>query len=73
MGMREKDVADWLRRQHAGKRDYREALRDDVLVLRPGPNFEWFMQTLAADQATPMSSQAPSETDQEIDRGPHQE
>jgi len=45
------EVSDWLR-QHAGKRDHREALGGDYLV-RPGPNFDWFMSGLAAGQPTP--------------------
>src|SRR5690349_13710221 len=41
-------------RQMAGKRDHREVLRDDDLVIRPGPNnFDWFMAGLAAAQPTP--------------------
>ena len=51
MGMKANEVSAWLR-QMAGKRDHREALRDDYRVLRPGPNFDWFMAGLAA-QPTP--------------------
>ena len=40
MGMKANEISDWLRRQHAGKRDHHEALRDDYLVVRPGPNFD---------------------------------
>jgi hypothetical protein len=32
MGMKASEVGDWLR-QMAGKRDHREALRDDYLVM----------------------------------------
>ena len=53
MGMNANDVGDWLRRQHVGKRDHHEALRDDVVVIRPGPNFDWLMRSLAADQPAP--------------------
>ncbi len=44
MGMKANEIGDWLRRQHAGKRDHHEALRDDYVVIRPGPNFDWFMR-----------------------------
>ena len=53
MGMKANEIGDWLRRQHAGKRDHHEALRDDYLVVRPGPNFDWFMGSLAAGQPAP--------------------
>jgi hypothetical protein len=33
MSMRENDVADWLRRQHARKRDHHEALRRSGMML----------------------------------------
>ena len=52
MHMTASEVGDWLR-QIAGKRDHREALRDDYLVVRPGPNFDWFMAGIAAAQPTP--------------------
>ena len=55
MGMKANDVGDWLRRQHVGKRDHHEALRDDVVVTRPGPNFDWFMANLAAGQPAPLA------------------
>ena len=42
MGMKANEVGKWLR-QMAGKRDHREALRDDYVALRPGPNFDWLM------------------------------
>ena len=38
MGMKASEVGDWLR-QRAGKRDHREALSGDYLVIRPGPKF----------------------------------
>src|SRR3954451_1408771 len=41
--------SNWLR-QIAGKRDHREVLRDDYVVIRPGPNFDWLMGNLAAGQ-----------------------
>ena len=49
MSMKASEVGDWLR-QHAGKRDHRAVLSDDVVVIRPGPNFDWFMGNLAAGQ-----------------------
>ena len=53
MGMKANEIGDWLRRQHAGKRDHHEALRDDYVVIRPGPNFDWFIGSLAAGQPAP--------------------
>src|SRR4051812_4008534 len=41
------------RNEHAGKRDHREVLRDDYVVVRPGPNFDWFMAGMAAAQPMP--------------------
>ena len=38
MGMKASEVGDWLR-QRAGKRDHREVMQGDYLVIRPGPNF----------------------------------
>ena len=52
MSMKASEIGAWLR-QVSGRRDHREALRDDYHVLRPGPNFEWFMSGLAAGQSTP--------------------
>ena len=39
MGVKASEVGDWLR-QRAGKRDHREVLSDDVVVIRPGPKFD---------------------------------
>ena len=55
VGMKASEVGDWLRRM-ASKRDHREVLRDDYLVVRPGPNFDRFMTGLAAGQPTPTAS-----------------
>ena len=52
-----------LRRQHAGKRDHHEALRDDYVVIRPGPNFDWFMGSLAAGQPAPAAPEADPASD----------
>jgi len=30
-----------------------EALSGDYLVIRPGPNFDWLMGNLAADESAP--------------------
>jgi hypothetical protein len=38
MGVKASEVGDWLR-QRTGKRDHREAMSGNHLVLRPGPNF----------------------------------
>jgi hypothetical protein len=63
MGMKASEVGDWLR-QIAGKRDHREVLRDASLVLRPGPNFDWFMAGIAAGQPAPAApEQDPAGTD----------
>src|SRR4051794_15628350 len=45
MRMKASEVGDWLR-QIAGKHDHHEVLRDGYLVVRPGPNFDWFMDNL---------------------------
>jgi len=63
MSMEASEVGDWLR-QHAGKRDHRDVLRDDYVVLRPRSNFDWLMGNLAAGQPTP----AASDTDRAEDR-----
>jgi hypothetical protein len=66
MPMKASEVGDWLR-QRAGKRDHREVLSDDVVAVRPGPNFDWFVDSLAAGQPAPpapehsKSSEAPRE------------
>jgi hypothetical protein len=39
MGVKASEVGDWLR-QRTGKRDHREVLSDDVVVIQPGPNFD---------------------------------
>jgi len=38
MGMKASEVGERLR-QRAGKRNHGEVLSDDVVVIRPGPNF----------------------------------
>ena len=45
--MKASEIGAWLR-QMVGKRDHREVLRDDYRMLRPGPNFDWFISGLAA-------------------------
>jgi len=52
MRMNASEVGNWLRRR-AGKRDHRQLVPDDQVVLRPGPNFDWLMGNLAAGQSTP--------------------
>jgi hypothetical protein len=54
--MKANEVGDWLR-QHAGKRDHRQVLQADYVVIRPGPNFDWLMGNLAAGQTTPSASE----------------
>jgi hypothetical protein len=46
MGIKAREVGDWLR-QHAGKRNHRELMPEDYVVLRPGPNFHWLMSNSA--------------------------
>jgi hypothetical protein len=55
MGMKASEVSGWLR-QRAGERDHRKVLSDNIVVVRPGPNFEWIMGNLAAG---PPASPAP--------------
>jgi hypothetical protein len=57
MGMKVSEVGDWLR-QRAGKRDHREVLSDDVVVIRPGSNSDWFMGNLAAGQTASRATTA---------------
>ena len=52
MGMKASEVGNWLR-QHVGKRDHRQLMPEDYVVLRPGPNFDWLMGNPAAGQPTP--------------------
>ena len=66
MGMKASEVGDWLR-QIAGKRDHCEVLRDDDLVVRPGPNFDWFMGGLAAGQPKPAAPKADPASDKHKD------
>jgi hypothetical protein len=56
--MKANEIGQWLRQQHAGKRDHRQVLSDDVVVIRPGPNFDWVMGNLAAGQPSPMPPEA---------------
>ena len=72
MGMKANEIGDWLRRQHAGKRDHHEALRDDCLVVRPGPNFDWFMGGLATAQPTPETPEPNPAGDDKDDNRPQQ-
>jgi len=55
--MKANEVGEWLRRKHVGKRDHRELMSEDVVVLRPGQNFDWFMGNLATGQPTPSASE----------------
>jgi hypothetical protein len=54
MRMKASEVGGWLR-QIAGKRDHREVVSDDYLVLRPGPNFDLLNPVPA--QAPPLKSE----------------
>ena len=73
MGMKANEIGDWLRRQHAGKRDHHEALRDDYVVLRPGPNFDWFMEGLAAGQPAPAAPEPDPASDDKHGDNPRQQ
>ena len=52
MSIKASEVADWLR-QVAGKRDHRELMPEDYVVLRPGSNFDGLMGHSAAGQPIP--------------------
>jgi hypothetical protein len=65
MGMKASEVGGWLR-QRAGKRDHREALSGDVVVIRPGPNFDWLMGSLAADQPAPAEPEHSKSSDDRL-------
>jgi hypothetical protein len=52
------DVGEWLR-QHAGKRDHRDVVSDDYLVLRPGPNFDLLLGLLGNSVTTQPRPWAP--------------
>ena len=67
MSVKASEVGNWLR-QIAGKRDHRQALSDDYLVLRPGPNFDWLMGNLAAAQPAPTAPEPdPADNDRHED------
>jgi len=68
MGVKASEVGDWLR-QRAGKRDHREVLSDDVVVIRPGPNFDWFMGNLAASQPAPRAPKQGKSSDDRREAG----
>ena len=53
MGMKASEVGAWLRKS-AGKRDHHELLPKDYVVVRPGPNFHWFMGQDRSPQAEPL-------------------
>jgi hypothetical protein len=63
MGMKASEVGDWLR-QRADKRDHRQALSDDVVVIRPGPNFHLLRPAPAQPLSAPEHGQ-PSEEHRE--------
>ena len=69
MRVKANDVGDWLRRQHVGKRDHHEALWHDVVVIRPGPNFDWFMGNLGADQPAPRAPEHGKSSDDRREAG----
>ena len=52
------DVGEWLR-QRAGKRDHRDVVSDDYLVLRPGPIFDLLLGLLDNPVTTQPRPRAP--------------
>ena len=68
MGMKASEVGAWLRKS-AGKRDHHELMPHDYLVVRPGPNFHWFMGNPAAGEPAPPTSEQdrPSDGHREAD------
>jgi len=67
MGMKASEVGDWLR-QIVGKRDHREVLSGDHLVLRPGPNFHWLMGHSAPTEPTEPPPPVPGQNSTSDDR-----
>src|SRR4051794_20637020 len=57
--MRPSEVGAWLR-QHVGKRDHRDLMPEDCIVLQPGSNFDWLMGNLAANQSPPTTPEPDS-------------
>ena len=67
--MKASEVGNWLR-QHAGKRDHRELMPEDYVVLRPGPNFDLLLGLLGPSARARLD--APSSLSHEIpDRNSH--
>jgi len=62
MGVKASEVGDWLR-QSAGKRDQRAVLSDDVVVIQPGPNFDWLIGSLSAHQPAPRAPEQGKSSD----------
>ena len=65
MGVKASEVGDWLR-QRAGKRDHREVLSGDNVVIRPGPNFHLLNPASARPPSAPERDR-PSEDRREQD------
>ena len=53
MGMKASEAGAWLRKS-AGKRDHHELMPEDYVVVRPGPNFHWFMGQGGSPQTEPL-------------------
>jgi hypothetical protein len=54
MSIKASEAGGWLR-QYAGKRDHREVLSGDYLVLRPDPNFHGLMGDPAPAESPPLA------------------
>ena len=65
MGVKASEVSGWLR-QRTGKRDHREIMSDDYVVIRPGLKFHWLMgqgSPARTDPRPPAPGQTPTGDD----------
>jgi hypothetical protein len=66
MGVKASEVSGWLR-QRTGKRDHREIMSGDYLVIRPGPNFHLLNPAPAQPPAFAPAQGQPSHDPRELD------
>ena len=66
MGVKASEVGRWLR-QRTGKRDHREIMSDDYVVIRPGPNFHLLNPAPAQPPAFAPEQGQPSHDPRELD------